>query len=289
MDENIHDLSMGWNSLAAELLYACMESGPPLPELEFYDRRIRANGGIALDQACGTGRHLFPLIKRGLEVHGADISADALRFARKEAEKHGIRPTLYHQRMEECDIPHEYGTIYIANGSFQIIVDRQLALSTLTGFLHHLSPGGQLLVESFVPQEVTKGTTANDAEHPTRWEPIPRRGAEGEIVTTLWSESVDLFEQTLLSKRRYDLYVNEKCVRSETHAHVMRWYHHHEFIMMLERAGFEDIRIYSDYGDKSATKDSKTIIYGARRPVGSLKIAYQRAPRVEPPAVGYIQ
>jgi ubiquinone/menaquinone biosynthesis C-methylase UbiE len=266
MDEGVFDLSMGWNSLAAELLHACMQGGPPAPELEFYDRRIRANGGIALDQACGTGRHLFPLMKRGLEVHGADISADALLFARKEAEKHGIQPTLYHQRMEECDIPHEYGTIYIANGSFQIIADRPKAFSTLTRFLHHLTPGGQLLIESYVPREAVKGAAADDAGHPTQWEPIPRSGAEGEIVTTLWSESVDLFEQTLLSKRRYDLYVNKKCVRSETHAHVMRWYHHHELVMMLERAGFEDIRTFSDYGDQPATKDSRTVIYGARRP-----------------------
>ncbi len=266
MDEGVFDLSMGWNSLAAELLYASMQGGPPAPELEFYDRRIRANGGIALDQACGTGRHVFPLIRRGLEVHGADISADALRFARKEAEKLKVDPTLYHQRMEECDIPHEYGTIYVANGSFQIIVDRPKALSTLARFLHHLVPGGQLLIESYVPREATKGTTANDAGHPARWEPIPRCGAEGEIVTTLWSESVDLFEQTLLSKRRYDLYVNKKCVRSETHAHAMRWYHHHELVMMLERAGFGDVRTYSDFGDQPATKDSKAVVYGARRP-----------------------
>ncbi len=177
MNENVYDLNKGWNSLTAELLYAEMEGGSN-GELAFYERRIRANGGIALEPACGTGRHMFPLIERGLEVHGADISADALQFARRVAETKKVHLTLYHQGMEECDVPHQYGTIYIVNGTFQIIVDRQQVFSTLTRFLHHLSPGGQLLLELSVPREVTQGPTVNDAEHPTRWEAVPRRDAK---------------------------------------------------------------------------------------------------------------
>jgi SAM-dependent methyltransferase len=265
MSDEVFDLHQGWNSLAAEMLYACVDMLPP-KELAFYERRIRENGGPALDQACGTGRHLFPLLARGLEVHGADISADARQFVRKEAEAQNAHPALYHQRMEECDLPHRYGTIYVANGTFQIITDRQLAVATLERFRKHLLPGGQLLTELSVPPEVTEGPTCHDAEHPIRWDPEPRRGAEGEIVTTLWSESVDLFEQTLVSKRRCELYVGGKCVRSEVHAHCMRWYFHYEFVMMLERAGFEDIRTYGDDSDDLATKDSTRIVYGARRP-----------------------
>ena len=84
MADDTFDLSQGWNSLAAEMLYIYMPGGLPADELAFYERRIRANGGAALDQACGTGRHIFPLLAQGLEVHGADISADALDFARRE-------------------------------------------------------------------------------------------------------------------------------------------------------------------------------------------------------------
>jgi ubiquinone/menaquinone biosynthesis C-methylase UbiE len=265
MSDEVFDLHQGWNGLAAEMLYACVEM-LPAKERAFYERRIRENGGAALDQACGTGRHLFPLLELGLKVHGADIAADALHFARKEAETRNVHPILYHQRMEECDLPHQYATIYVANGTFQIIVDRHQALATLERFRNHLVPGGQLLLELSVPPEVTQGPTCHDAEHPIQWDPTPRRGAEGEIATTLWSESVDLFEQTLVSKRRCELYVDGRCVRSEVHAHSMRWYFHYEFVMMLERAGFADIRTYGDYTDDPATRNSRTVVYGARRP-----------------------
>lgn len=266
MDDEIFDMSQGWNSLAAEMMYVCMQGGPPAHELAFYERRIRANGGAALDQACGTGRHIFPLLVRGLEVHGADISADAISFARREAEAQHVNPVLYHQRMEACEIPHCYGTIYVANCTFQIISERQQAISTLKRFWHHLRPGGQLLLELAVPPEVTQGPGIHDVEHPIRWEPEQRRGGEGEIMTTLWSESVDLFEQTLLSKRRYDLYVGGRFVRSEVHAHLMRWYFHYEILMMLEQAGYDDLVTYGDYTDNPATKDSLTVVYAGRRP-----------------------
>jgi len=262
-DEKVFDLSKGWDSLAAELLYASMFC--PARELAFYERRIRENGGPALDQACGAGRHLFALLDLGLEVHGADASVDALRFAEKAGEELGVKPSLYHQRMEDCDIPHRYGTIYVANGTFQVIGDRQQAFRTLKRFRDHLSPGGQLLIELFIPEAVT-GAEIRGTENPEHWEAKPRRGAEGEIVTTLWAEAVDLFEQTLLSKRRYELIVEGICVRTEVHAHVLRWYFKHEFTMMLERAGFEDITTYSDYTDEPATKESRTVVYGARRP-----------------------
>lgn len=266
MSEQVFDLSKGWNSLAADLLYAAMMGGPPLKELMFYERRIRENGGLTLDQACGTGRHLFQLLKHGFETHGADVSADALLLARKAAEKFQVQPILFQQRMENCDIPYRYGTIFVANGTFQILSDRQEAFRTLELFLNHLTPGGQLLLELFIPDEVSKGVNCRDFEHADKWDSQPRIDAEGEIVTTLWSESVDLLEQTSLDKRRYDLFVDGKCARSEDHSHVLRWFYKHEFIMMLECVGFTDITTYGDFTDEPATKDSSTIVYGARRP-----------------------
>ncbi len=258
MSEKLYNLNQGWNSLAGELLYACMDQYSN-DELAFYEQRIRANGGTALDQACGTGRHLFKLIERGLNVHGADVSADALRFARIKAKEMKVHPELYHQRMEDFEVPQRYGTIYIANGTFVVISDRQEALHTLRRFRNHLTSGGQLLIELSIPDEA-KGVTVN-AQH---WGPTKCASGKGEISTKLWTESFDLLEQTMVEKRRYELKVDGQLARSELHTLHMRWYYKYEFIMMLEKAGFEDIYLYSDYTEEPASKESKTIVYGAR-------------------------
>ncbi len=59
-----------------------------------------------------------------------------------------------------------------------------------------------------------------------------RRGRRGRLVrgddrirATLWSESVHLLQQTLTSKRRYDLTIDGIVVGSETRAHSLRWFH----------------------------------------------------------------
>lgn len=264
MTEEIHDMHSGWNSLAAEMLYSSMRDRPSSEELAFYEKRIRENGGIALDQACGTGSHIFPLLAKGLEVHGADISDDSLNLAKKEAKKQEVNVILFNQVMEECDIPHRYGTIF--SNSFQVIADREKAFTALQRFREHLVPGGQLLLELFIPWQVTQGVDCNDEDHPTHWNDMPIRDGKGEVKTTLWSESVDLFEQVLLSKRRYDVYVDGEFVRSETHAFWLRWYFHHEFVMMLEKTGYDNITTYGDYTDNPADQNSKVIIYGAYNP-----------------------
>lgn len=265
MSEQTYNMSQGYDSLAAELLYAAM-NGSSAEELAFYERHIRANGGPALDLACGTGRHLFPLLEHGLEVHGADASADALQFARMRAKEDQVNPPLYHQRMEELDVPHRYGTIYIPNGSFHLISHRHHAFGALERFRKHLIPGGQLLIEIVAPKEVIDTYRLRDAEHPDSWGPAARRGGEGEISTTLWTESIDLFEQTLVEKRRYDLHVGGQLVRSEDHTLHMRWYAKYEWVMMLESVGFEEIALYADYEDLPVTQGSQTIVYGAQNP-----------------------
>jgi len=85
-------------------------------------------------------------------------------------------------------------------------------------------------------------------------------------VTTLWSEAVDLWEQILLSKRRCDLIIRGNASGLKCIANPLRWYFYHEFLMMLERAGFEDLVTYSDHSDRPATQESKTVVYGALRP-----------------------
>lgn len=265
MSEHAYHMNQGFDSLAAELLYAHIDICPA-EELAFYERRIRANGGPALDLACGTGRHLIPLLKRGLDVHGADASADALQFIRQEAEESQLKLQLYHQRMEELDLPHQYGTIYIPNGSFQVISDRQQAFTTLERLWRHLTPGGQLLIELSTLEEATSLDYPRDAEHPAHWGPKSRQWAEGHITTTVWTETLDHFEQTLTEKRRYELHIDGQVVHSEIHTLHLRWYVKYEFIMMLERVGFEEISVYGDYTEHPATKETKLVVYEAHHP-----------------------
>jgi SAM-dependent methyltransferase len=51
-------------------------------------------GGRVLDVACGSGRHVLGLARRGWAVTGLDVSAEAVEFARREAAAEGLAPDL---------------------------------------------------------------------------------------------------------------------------------------------------------------------------------------------------
>ena len=264
MSESSFLLSKSYDSLAAECLYSPFEY--PEKEVDFYERRIRVMGGKALELTCGAGRHLIPLVKRGLRVEGADSSEDALRFARLAAEQNSVMPPLHRQSMEGLDLPVRYETIFIVNGSFQLISDRALAIEALRRFQSHLVPGGQLLIDLFVPSDVTGGDYRKPLGTRWSWEPHSRPLGDGEIHVQNWVESLDRFEQVKIRKRQYELYVDGKIRRTELHTMHTRWYFKHEFVMMLESLGYTGIRFYGNQTDEPANGSSTSIACCAHRP-----------------------
>lgn len=269
MEKRKIDMSeKGWSSLTAEILYLnsrdCLRNQGPEKEVAFLKRRIAANGGRALDVACGTGRHLFQLLKDGLDVEGLDTSEDALKWAEVTAKEGNVSTMFYCQRMEQMDIPGRFNTLYICNGSFMVLSDRQQAMDALERFREHLYPGGELIIDLFVPAEAEDPSLIGKNQGKKLWPDITSVSGDGTISTRLWTKSVDLDEQTLISERLCELTVNGEIVKSELHRHPMRWYHPDEFTEMLEGADFKGIALCGDYIDRPPTKGSQIINYSAK-------------------------
>ena len=94
--------------------------------------------------------------------------------------------------MQSLDLPHKYHTIFISAGSFQLLGVREEGIETLRSCYSQLEDGGQLLIETFLPDEAFQ-TEVNSTV--TVWGPTirPRDGAA--VTTHLWTESADRFEQ----------------------------------------------------------------------------------------------
>src|SRR5688572_1518996 len=133
-------------------------------ELTYYRAAIERFGQPALDLACGTGRLLLPLLAEGLDVEGADVSADMLAWCTRLAERAGVTPRLHQQAMHELDLPGRYGTIYICD-SFGIGGSRPNDLEALRRVRRHLRPDGALVFSAWLPYE------GLDAASWARWLP----------------------------------------------------------------------------------------------------------------------
>lgn len=112
-----------------------------LPELRKHGLR---EGGKALDVGCGTGRAFRPLLRRGWQVHGCDLSPAMLDLAAREG---GDEVVL--QVADMRDLPHlgDFDLVLSLNDSVNYLLgDDDLALA-LAGMRENLAEDGLLVFD----------------------------------------------------------------------------------------------------------------------------------------------
>lgn len=231
----------------------------PYADQAFYQRRIVAAGGPALEVACGTGRLLVPFLRDRIDVEGLDSSPEMLAICRHKAQEYGLTPVLHQQLMQDLDLPRRYGTIYIPFCSFQILVTRDEAFEALRRFHAHLLPGGQVLISLFVPWA--------DFPRENQWR-LRRSGTrptDGALIHVYECTRSNRLEQLQSIWMRFEVYKSGRLIDSEMRTHQLRWYHKHEFELMLETVGFEHITVLGDYSDAPATDQHSELVFCARK------------------------
>ena len=101
--------------------------------------------GRALDVACGAGRNALYLAEHGFEVHGVDISAEALSRARASARQRRVRLELIEH---DLDRPLTLSAVYQL-----ILVIRYVNLPLMIQLTNFLAPGGFLICEQHLVSE----------------------------------------------------------------------------------------------------------------------------------------
>jgi SAM-dependent methyltransferase len=246
MDEGWAEIESGeahYRGLVAET-YDLWFGDPPFEDQAFYERRIAASGEPALEIGCGTGRLLLPYLSEGLDVDGLDASEEMLAICRRKAAAMGLEPTLHHQKMEALDLTRRFRTIYVAYGSFQVLLERAQILATLGRFRVHLTEGGQLLMALFVPR------LQHDPE--LRWhiQRVASRPEDGATILMHEACAYDRTEQVQTGWYRYEVVLDGQVVQTEVRSMRQRWFTKHEITLLLERAGFGAIETFGDYRDE---------------------------------------
>jgi len=239
------------------------------PEIDYFGRFVE-RGQPALDAGCGTGRLLLPWLRAGYDVDGADVSADMIALCRARAEEEGLRPTLLVQPLHELDPPRTYRTI-VACGVFGLGSTRVQDQEGLGRFRRALEPGGTLLLDNEVPyrghMRWSKWPARSRGELPEPWPESGERrrtsdGSEIELLSR--ALSVDPLDQTVVLEIRAEKTREGKVLAREEHRLSMRGYLRDELLLMLERAGFDDVDVSGDYTDEPPTPDHRMLVYRAR-------------------------
>jgi SAM-dependent methyltransferase len=190
----------GYRGLVAEC-YDLWFGDEPFWDQAFFHDRIRRNGGVALEIACGTGRLLVPFLRDGLAVQGMDASDEMLAICRTKAARVGVTPTLYHQLMQDLDLAPHYHTLFIPACSF-----------------------------------LTHEATVSDR-----------------------------IEQVQHISLRYEVFKEGSLVQTQLRTHRLRWYHRHEFAMMLESVGFREVAMQCGYTASDTANPEAEWVFIAKR------------------------
>lgn len=136
------------------------------------------NGNRLLDAACGTGKSFMPMLKRGWNVTGSDLSPAMLSIARGKV---GDRARLVQADLRDLPVFGEFDLVWALADAVNYLLEREEFVSALRGLARNLAPTGVLIFDTntlytyrtfFAEQEVVEtedsrmiwtGGTASDA------------------------------------------------------------------------------------------------------------------------------
>ena len=103
----------------------------------------------ALEFAIGTGRIALPLSRRGVRVHGIDLSPDMLAQLHKKPGSDTIDVTLGDIATAEVD--GRFRVVYLVYNTIENLTSQDDQVSCFCNAAHHLVAGGYFVIEVEVP------------------------------------------------------------------------------------------------------------------------------------------
>jgi SAM-dependent methyltransferase len=227
-------------------------------DIAYYAEVFRERSGSVLELACGTGRLLLPLAQSGVAIEGLDSAPDMLAVLRKKAASLGLDDIrLYEQPMQKFDIPKKFDSIFIAGGTFQLLISHEDALACLRCAHQHLRDDGSLLIDVFVPwDDIQRSSSSN--YHVVR--DSTRADCSRSIVMERFE--IDIPAQMKKGTYRYEFYTDSRLTDCFVKDLWVRWYWKDEFLKLLTAAGFSNIQTLTD---SSLYQEGHVYVFRARK------------------------
>ncbi|WP_108921335.1 class I SAM-dependent DNA methyltransferase [Mycobacterium montefiorense] len=108
-----------------------------------------AGGGRALEFGVGTGRVAVPLVARGVEVHGIDMSAAMV--ARLRIKPGGVAVGTTIGDFATAGAPGEFSLVYLVFNTISNLTTQDAQVACFNNAARHLKPGGSFVIEVGVP------------------------------------------------------------------------------------------------------------------------------------------
>ncbi|MCW1915084.1 class I SAM-dependent methyltransferase [Luteolibacter sp. GHJ8] len=229
------------------------EEGEPA-ELPFLVDLLREHPGLSLEVGCGSGRLLLPLLQKGYQVEGLELSAEMLELCRRSAADLSLEPVLHEGDMTVFDSGQRYQSLLLPAFTLQLAADPAAALKH---FHTLLEPGGVIYLSVFIPfaelhKELPEGEWYED--HRIPW-------TEGRSAVIDTRHRLNRKERILEREHRYRLLASDGSVETEhVSQQTLRWFTARQLHGLLMKAGFEPLHALADFDPEVPVNEEAQII-----------------------------
>ncbi len=246
-------MSQPYLSLEAELHDAFWQAEDDGSELRLMDDFLRKHPGPALEVGSGSGRLMFPLLERGFEIEGLELSADMIALGDKRARRMGLNPRVHHGDMTCWKGARRYAALLAPAFTLQLADDPEAALRHWHGLLEN---GGGLYLTVFIPFAELFGDLPGGEWYPDHRAALP----DGRLGLLETRHRLDRERRILHREHRYTITGNPPLTHESRQ--TIRWFEHRDLAELLERTGFRVDRCFTDFDPSLEVTDPERDDFG---------------------------
>jgi SAM-dependent methyltransferase len=242
MHEHVYDIG-------AKYYDGAYENNPHLEDVPFYRDLAQHYGGPVLEIACGTGRVLIEIARKGIEIWGVDFSKEQLAVlnAKLQNEPESVRSVvrLFKDDMRTFSLGQKFRLAMIPFRPMQHMYTVDDQVSALSTAKAHLRPDGLLVFDVFFPNFSMLLQPPGDEMLELEW-PAPQ-GA-GHVVRRYFRKTgVDLLRQYFEAEFSFRTFDGDRLINEERMPFKLGYYTYPHLLLLFRQCGLEVVEEYGSF------------------------------------------
>ena len=198
-----------------------------------------------LELACGTGIQSMRFAQAGFEVTGFDLSQDMLDLAQKRSQAAGWDIPFIQGNMLDLSELGTFDMVTCYSDSLCYMEDEVDVGDVLLQVYQHLNPGGVFIFDvhsTYQTDQVFPGYSYHE---------------NAQEFAMVWDTYADAAPHSVVHELTFFIQETDGRFARYDEIHEERTYEQLTYEVLLEEAGFETVKVYADFEDKSPTDKSK--------------------------------
>ena len=228
-------------------------------DIPFYVDEAGRSGGPVIELGCGTGRVAIPIALSGIDVVGLDSSPLMIKRARQKADQTGVSNLrLVQADMIDFKFDDKFPLAIVPFRGLLSLLSLEDMERTLLNVRRHLTPGGRLIFDIFVP-DLNMMVQEGDVPYHFRDVTDPTTGRN----LVIWNQASYDSHRQIMSIRstieELDLSgrVASKMYRDFALRYMFRWEMHY----LLRACGYDILELYGDFKRQEFDENSTEMVW----------------------------